>query len=436
MTSKQNLVPVAIHLLLGILLGLASWGEYSSPAVSLALPLFWAVAPSRISAFSLSFAYQLTVVRFLPPFAGVWFDSLALGVLAWIGQGLLGASTWALLWPKTKAPLTVALWTLAVLVLSVALPWASVVCAGNPVVGLGYLLPRFGWIGIGLYLIAVPAAAGALIKASSTNFKWARFAHLVAPASALVIAIGLGIVGDKLDASDSGRGRVAGRIGAIHTEWGKFPADDLEVITRIDRIGKIVRGLAGGSDGIDTVVFPETIIGLYEVGTAGVMKGSVLINAASAGQTVVVGADVPLGGGRYQNVAIIYRPDGTSSYIAARQTPPIATWAPWLKDGHFPADWTSTSTAAVGGGIKARFMFCFEEYMPLLHLISEAREEHQLVIAMSNGWGSRNSLNSAIQSGHTEGMAKLFGKTWIRAENRALPPKQAGEGAKSGGGGV
>jgi len=427
MTRMQNIERVltaGAYLLLGVVIAVTSWGEYSSPAISLILPVLWAISPSRLAAFTLTFGYHLAVVRFLPPFAGVWFDSLFLGVLAWLGQGLLAASTWVFLWPKRRTPVIVGLTTLAVLLATLLLPWAAVVPSGPPIMGLGFLLPKSAWFGVATFFIAIPLLAAALAHVARLANVGTVTGQAVATAAAILIAIALGLIGDKLDASEVGRGRLAGRIGAVHTEWGRFPKSDTEVLSRIEKIGRMVHSLAGGQDGFETVVFPETIIGLYEVGTSAVLKGSVLINAKEAGQTVIIGADLPLENGRYQNVAIIFRPDGSTSYIAARQTPPVATWAPWLKDGHFPADWFANSTANVGGGIRARFMFCFEEYMPILHLLSEAREDQQMVIAMSNGWASRNPLSSAIQSGHTEGMAKLFGRPWIRAENRAMPASE------------
>jgi hypothetical protein len=411
----------SVYALLGCVIAVASWGEYSSPAISLILPVVWAIAPSRLSACALTLGYHLAVVRFLPPFAGVWFESLPLGVMAWVGQGLLAASTWALLWPKRRTPRYVGLMTFAVLLATLLLPWAAVVPSGPPIMGLGFLLPGTAWFGVAMFFIVLPLLAAYAAHVSlQRGVGWLNGPKIALLATVL-LGIVFGLAGDKLDSSEEGRGRMVSRIAAVHTQWGKFPNTDEETLKRIDKIGKIVRSLAGGPDGFDTVVFPESILGIYDVGTSAVLQGAVLINAREAGQTVVIGADLKIGNGRYQNVAIVFRPDGSTSYIAARQTSPVATWAPWLNDGHFPADWLANSTVNIGGGVRARFMFCFEEYMPLLHLISEAREDQNLVVAMSNGWASQNPLSSAIQSGHTEGMAKLFGRPWIRAENRALP---------------
>ncbi len=423
MRNLDKLYLSSSYALLGSAIAIGSWGEYSSPAISLILPLVWAITPNRYSGFALALGYHLAVVRFLPPFAGVWFESLAIGILAWLGQGLLAASTWGLLWPNRRSPKAVGVMTFVVLVATLLLPWAAVVPSGPPIMGLGFLMPGTGWFGVALFFTALPMLAGYAAHVAMQKGVGRLNGSVIAMLATLLLGIVFGLAGDKLDSSDKGRGRMAGRIAAIHTDWGRFPNTDEEILNRVDKVGKIVRSLAGGPDGFDTVVFPESILGIYDVGTSAVLQGSVLINAREAGQTVVIGADLKIGHGRYQNVAIAFRPDGSTSYIAARQTPPVVAWAPWLNDGHFPADWLANSTVNVGGGVRARFMFCFEEYMPLLHLISEAREDQNMVIAMSNGWASQNPLSSAIQSGHTEGMAKLFGRQWIRAENRALPAR-------------
>lgn len=411
--------------LIGMVVGVVSWGEFSSPAVSLAIPLAWALASSRLNAVAVVFCYQLAVMRFLPPFAAVWFESMATGVLAWLLQASMASITWAICWPKRRTPVFIALMTFVVLIATLVLPWSLVSQTGHPLVGFGFLAPGTAWLGVIAFFTLLPAGAAMLTKAAQGP-GWKR---LNGPVLASICSVALGcmflLLGDKLKAAEEGRGRIAGRIGAVHTEWGRFPKSNLEVVNRIERIGKTVKALAGGQDGFDTVIFPESIIGLYEPGTSAVIKSEVLRDSEPAGQTVVIGADIQIGQGRFQNAAVVFRPDHTTSYITARQTPPFAGWAPWSHDEHFPADWFGNSTANIGGGVRARFMFCFEEYVPALHLLSELREEQNLIVAMSNGWASRNPLSSAIQSGHTEGMAKLFGRNWVRAENGSIPLAKA-----------
>lgn len=62
-------------------------------------------------------------------------------------------------------------------------------------------------------------------------------------------------------------------------------------------------------------------------------------------------------------------------------------------------------------------MFCYEEYIPALHLLNEAYDDHNLVIVMANGWAAANLTASDVQAAHSEGMARLFGRRYLRAEN-------------------
>ena len=63
-------------------------------------------------------------------------------------------------------------------------------------------------------------------------------------------------------------------------------------------------------------------------------------------------------------------------------------------------------------------IFCYEEYIPVLSLLNEALDDHQIVVVMSNTWADKIGLNSKIQNRHSEGMALLFGRKLIKAENR------------------
>lgn len=63
-------------------------------------------------------------------------------------------------------------------------------------------------------------------------------------------------------------------------------------------------------------------------------------------------------------------------------------------------------------------MFCYEEYIPLLALIDEATRDFNLTVAMSNTWAANSETASAIQAYHSQGMALMFGRRILRAENR------------------
>lgn len=398
--------------LAGASLAIAAWGPGRTPALVVALPWLWLLCRSRPQAFLLTAAYHLGVVRFLPGFAGTWFESPAVGLALWAGMGAVCGLVWASLWPKAQGPFRAAAFTGIAMLVLLATPVAAIV-PGHPLLGWTYLLPSLGWAGVVLAFVGSIGGAWVLAKQNSCGRRW------FAPAALTGVLALAWAAGDVPNPNET---RLVGPVAGVQTKLGGFPPfGSLEVMERVGKIGRAVAHLAGGEGAIQTVVFPEAIIGLYDPTVYPALEQDVVEKLKETGQTVVLGADVSAGTGRYQNIAIILRPDGTSSSLAARQTLPVAQWRPWKADGHFPADWFATSTAAIGGGIRARFMFCHEEWMPVLHLISEAREDHVLVISVANLWATTDPLADFIQASHAMGMARLFGKKVVRSVNLGRP---------------
>lgn len=397
---------------IGWLVGVAAWGAFSSPAISLVIPLLWLLTQCRWQAFLLVTAYHLATLRFSPAFAAPLFESLTMGIVVWFGASAVSGLVWAALKVNSNRALVRA-GTLFLALLLTLLPPAGLVIAGHQVVALGFLAPGTGWFGITLLFTVYPLALAWL------SVWMQRPGHLLQAVSICAgIAAVLWVIGDKVDASDTTRGRMVGDIATVNTLWGHFSHADDPTIERIEKMGKTVRALTSGAEPLKTIIFPESVLGFFEPGSFAVVENSVLRDAKHAGATVVIGASVaPKAGGR-EDIAIVFRPDGTSSYVKARQNAPIAYWAPWNKDEHYPADWLSNSSAQIAPGVRARFMFCYEEYIPFLHLMAEARDNSNLVVALANRWGTRNALVGIVQGAHTQGMAKLFGKHWLRAENK------------------
>ena len=399
----------------GWLLAVAAWSPGSSPAIAVVLPLLWAISPNRLTAFAVTTGYHLGVVRFLPEFAGTWFDSQVAGTACWLVQGALSGAVWAIFWSRRSTSLSVVASTLAVLVFLLVSPAAALV-PGHPIVAWGFLFPDTGWVGVALMFVA--SAVGVwFLRVSVVQAH--RYKPWMRPVVVFVLACGAWFAGEVPKPESD---RLAGRIGGVQTQLGGFPKyGSIEVMDRLGKIGKATTQLAGGDDGIQTVVFPETIIGLFDPSLYPAVELEILQPIRQTGQTVLIGADVATGPGRYQTGALIFRPDGTSHWIGARQAMLVAQWRPWDKDFHMPTDWFASSTATVGGGVRARIMFCVEEWIPILHLLSEAREDHQVVIAMSNLWAATDPLADYVQGAHSQGMARLFGRKLVRSVNLARP---------------
>lgn len=401
----------------GALLAVAAWGPGRSPALALLLPLVWILSPSRRAAFALTATYHLGVSRFLPDFAGVWFGAQIDGYLVWFASSIVCGLAWALFWPSRANGARVPLALLGVL-LATMLPPVAIILAGHPFVGIGYLLPGTGWFGVVLFFIGTAALGWALrVRLAAIAKGKAGLLQVVALVLLAVLFAAAGATPDP-DA-----GRVVGGVGAVNSRWGAYPKrGSLEVMQRIGQIGMATGHLAGGEGEIRTVVFGESVLGMYDPSVFPAIKREILARTRRTGQTVVVGADLERGQD-LQKVALVFLPDGTSTYVAARQPVPIAEWAPWKTQHSYPASWLGSDTASLGGGLVASVVFCYEEYIPALRLISEWRGKHQMIIAMANLWASPDPLTNSIQASHTEGMARLFARPWVRVVNLAKPTK-------------
>jgi apolipoprotein N-acyltransferase len=210
--------------------------------------------------------------------------------------------------------------------------------------------------------------------------------------------------------------RFVGDIAAVSTNWGASK-DEWEILERIERIGRTNDRFAQDTD-VHVIIYPEAVIQRYDPALYPVLRMEVIDAAARAGQTIILGADIPTKSGNLQSGAIAFYPDGKTATAIARQTVPIALWKPWQASDSFLTDWTANNLLTLKDGVIARVIFCYEEYIPLLSLINEALDAHNIVVVMANTWASKDVLGATIQAQHSEGIAKLFGKRLLRAENR------------------
>ena len=167
-----------------------------------------------------------------------------------------------------------------------------------------------------------------------------------------------------------------------------------------------------------TVVWPESIIGRYDPAMYQVLDLEVLRPSRRAGRTQIIGMDIPLPGNRELNSAVAFYPDGTTATATARQPAPLSLWRPWRTTDTFVANWAAHNVLQLGQGDRAAVIFCYEEYMPVLYLLNEALDHPTVYLAMTNTWAAKEAGAAAIQTWHSLGMARLFGRPYLKAENR------------------
>lgn len=394
---------------LGALIGYLAWGSGRTPLLAIMVPVLTFAATRRSSVALFAMGYHMALVHFLPQYVETFLESRALGFAVWVGIGWACALAWSICWTSSQKTWRIVLSSVSSFVFTL-LPPCAVFLPGHPLVAWGYVLEGAGWFGLAAALV-LTAQASVIVRQRLHHTNASRALTQAGLVLVGVVLCGLSFMQPTRD------GRVAEDFVAFSTAWGRPPTTDEQVIQRIEKTALMAREISKGPEPVRLVVFPETAIGHYDPTFGSVMRLELQHQAESGGQGIIVGAEIDVMGQSAQNLALLVRRDGTISYVKQRQPAPISMWAPWRKVGHFPADWMGNNILAIEPGVNARVMFCFEEYIPMLHLINEARDKHSLVISMANAWAAPTLEATDIQARHTEGMARLFGRKFLRAEN-------------------
>lgn len=400
---------LASGLAAGLALGMTAWGVGRVPLLALLLPLVVTYSRSRLQAAGVAFGYAMAVLRYIPAYASSWFDdSLLVGALVTAPAILLTGGVWTLGWSASRlvwrrAAAISAAWLVALL------PPAALGVAGHPLTAMGLVLPGTGWAGV-LAAWVMPAFAVWLAARwrNGTRWKSAAFGWLIAVAAITGIALHEPLQAQRTTSAQRG-------ILAQQTAWGELPPNRTEkALARIQSMGQ-----APAHDAL-TVVWPESIMGRYEPSLYSVLELEVLRPARRAGKTVVVGMDIPMQGNRLLNAAVAFYPDGNTATAVARQPAPISLWRPWRDTNTFVADWRARNTLALGQGDEAAVIFCYEEYLPVLYLLNELTGRPSIYLVLANSWAASDPGAAAVQGWHSFGMARLFGRAYLKAENRPV----------------
>lgn len=393
-----------IGLAAGGALGWIAWGGGHAPLAAALLPFALAGAANRTQAFAVGMAYAIGVLRYAAAFIGGWFDdNVLVGAGAVIAYGVITGAVWCIGWSRSasgarRAAAMAAAWMLA------GLTPATVGIPGHPLIAAGYLLPGTGWFGVAASLL-LAAAAGWCVPLAI------RRGATAAGSAGAVVAVTLAGAALVISPPLPQSGGAARGVQATSTSWGKLRGLD-NTVSRVERMGRLSREAHA-----TTIVWPESIIGQYEPALFPVMKLELLDASRAAGQVQVVGMDVPLHREKLLNSAVAFYPDGSTATAVARQPAPLSLWRPWSAQT-FVADWTASNMLNLGQGDRAAVIFCYEEYLPALYLLNEALDRPTMYVAMTNTWAAQRSEAAAIQTWHSYGMARLFGRVYLKAENR------------------
>lgn len=392
----------------GVGLGIAAWGEHRVPVLALLLPVALVLCQRRLHAFLLAGGYAFGLLRHTPEFIGTWFDnSIVAGSAAVTVYAVVTGSVWSLGWSSSSSPVRRAAAMVAAWLIALTPPLALGV-PGHPLVATGYVLPGFGWFGVALSLVSAAVAAVAVPRLVG----WRR----AATAGALVAAAA--VAGFTI-APGADRPQLVHGVVGVRTDWGPLRRAD-DVLERVERMGRLepLPQAVG-------YVWPESILGRYDIALYPVLQVELLRNAQRTARLHVIGMDIPTRANQLLNAAVAFYPDGSTATAVARQPAPVSLWKPWGKRDSFVADWTAHNVLSLGQGDRAAILFCYEEYLPALVLLNEAFDKPTLYVAMRNTWAAPHQTSATIQGLHSLGMARLFGRPYIQADNR---PVGAGAG--------
>ncbi|WP_320202191.1 conjugal transfer protein TraB (plasmid) [Agrobacterium sp. rho-13.3] len=381
--------------------GRIGWsGEVSLLPVAMIFPLLWAMAPSRYNAALVAAGYFLAASRGLPQgVANFYAADLCPGLALWVMASASFVIVHAVFWTKnrnedasgrigTDAARVVR--CLMVMVL-MALPPFGITGWAHPLTAAGVLFPAWGWWGL------FAMATGLTVM--TTRF-W--------PAAAIILG------GLWLWSAASWTGpRLPDAWVGVDLEQAHNLGRDGSLTYHRALIATMRRRIAAHPD-TDVVVLPESALGFWTPTVARVwqqgLRGSDL--------TVIAGAAVvdPKG---YDNVMVAISADAAKVLYRERMPVPGSMWQPWLpwtgQVGGARADFFGNTVVEVEG-VRIAPLICYEQLI-LWPVLQSMLHAPQVIIAVGNGWWTKNTSIVAIQKASVAAWARLFGLPVIMAFN-------------------
>jgi len=395
----------------GAAIGWFAWRIDGAVALVAALPLIWAIQPTRMAGGLLWLAYFLVGARDVVPVVARFFpgEPWIVGPVLWSLHAALLAAPWTILWPRSDASAgTVALRTASAIVVLTVPPLG---CLGwlSPLLAAGVLYPGQGWTGV--------ACAVTLFCVSAVMGHAARNGRIGSVRRWMIVTLGLLAYGGIANMSYRPPEPPAQWV-AVDTQLGPFPADRH---AGFDRQQQLI-GLAEEAikSGAKVIILPEEVAGTWRTAVAYWWRPLGEF-AARYGATVLVGADFPVSPSlveedapRFTNSLVLL---GAAEGVAnARQPIPVGLWRPWSNTTAV-ADLTGSGIIEVRG-LRVAVSICYEDLLAWPVLLSFARmPPPQVLVSAGNNWFHDGADALWIQRRSVELWARLFGVPLLRAVN-------------------
>lgn len=399
--------PLATAAVSGAALGGIAW-SVDTPYAAVLMPMALPMVNTRSRVYAMALGYHMSVAKGLIEVAAGWFGgSVLVGLGACTALAGVSALAWALPWiyKPGRSPHAAAASCCTGFVLALLPPFSSFV-AGHPIVAWGSILAGSGFLGIGVALAI--SYLGAMGAAKSKSDRRARIGCMAV--AAVVCVLGAFLPSRNATTPPA-------FVTGINTYFGPPPASDDEIIDRIVRVGKVVFDNTLDLTQKKVLVFPETTLGASGREFDSAVQSQITEVAAESGSIVVLGRERIEKNGSRINTAEVLMNDGRSRYVVQRHPAMLSMWRPWDKVAHFGIDLSRDTKIDLGPLGKARVIICYEEFIPLIRFIDEARNDFDYNIIIANNWSGNASGLARIQAMHSKGMSNLFKRPYVRAVN-------------------
>nr|WP_312870947.1 conjugal transfer protein TraB [Aminobacter ciceronei] len=386
-------IPEWLHaaalIVLAIVTGVVGWsGNVLALPVAFLFPALWACSSRRLVAAAVSAAYFLAASRGLPQGVANFYavDPLP-GVALWFAASAAFVLIHTVFWTgRPGKGRALSFLTAAVLM---AVPPFGIVGWAHPLTAAGVVFPEWGWWGL--------AAASAGLLTMTTRW-W--------PVAALAMA-GFWLWSAATWTTLTPPTGWAG----VDLELGQSLGRDATLERQQELLGAVKRK---AGEGARVVILPESALGFWSPTVERLWKKEL----RGTPLTVMTGGAIVEPDG-YDNVMVGISADASAVLYRERMPVPVSMWQPWRPwlggSGGARAHFFANPVTEIDGARIAP-LICYEQLI-LWPVLQSAAHSPGVIVAVGNGWWTKETSIVAIQKASAEAWARLFGIPLVTAFN-------------------
>lgn len=377
-------------------LGYVAWLDASYLPLLIVFGFLVVYTRSALSSWLAAVAYYLVSSADLPIAFGIYFpeQNPLYGYLFWILSGALLGLPWLLIRRLADIPLFArlhdlrfALLTFLGLIVSLAPPFGLIHWV-HPGLAAGMMFPGWGiWALLLSFLIIAFFPLAALHLKSGWLF--------------ISVVVGIALLFSYNNGAYNSKNLLIPNVYAVKTDKGEFsPLDGYERIQDVRLASQEAISL-----NVPLVVFPEVFVGVMRPSIE-VLLSPIETGMRDAGVTTLVGADVPISEGVYDNALVGFGATKGSVY-RARLPMPLNAF-PWL-DSRQRMHFTDNPVVDVAGQ-NIFFSICYESYLlehAVVAMLFGAKPD--MMLTSSNLWAIKDLRLARIQGLSIQMMARIMG---------------------------